>query len=102
MVSEDRGVVSRECGAEAAGVPSVLGCQKSWPVRLGDGRAVRAVTIVRYTDALPSALAFEIDAHELCHAVATIQTIADPCHDGNGGVIQASVPAVPRSLARGR
>ena len=49
----------------------------------------RAVKIVRYTDRLPSEMAFEIDLHELCHVVAALQPIADPCHNGNGGTIRA-------------
>ncbi len=53
---------------------------------------VRTVKVVRYTDFLPSALAFEIDAHELCHAIAAFQTIPDPCHVGNEGLAQSSSP----------
>ena len=69
---------------------AVLGCQQSWPITLPDGRRARGVKIVRYTDSLPSPLAFEIDIHELCHAVAALQLIDDPCHATNGGVVQAS------------
>jgi len=55
-----------------------------------DGRTeVKMMKVVRYTDALPSALALEIDAHELCHVVAALQPIDDPCHLGNGGVVQS-------------
>jgi len=46
--------------------------------------------VVRYTDALPSMMAFEIEIHELCHAVAALQTIDDPCHAENNGLIQTS------------
>jgi hypothetical protein len=89
VVSEDRAVVERECEGTPASGP-LLGCQKSWPVALPDGRGVRAMKIVRYTDRLPSALAFEIDVHELCHAVAALQLVDDPCHVGNDGVATAS------------
>jgi hypothetical protein len=44
--------------------------------------------IVRYAETLPSAVTFEIDAHELCHAVAALQLMDDPCHDGNNGMLQ--------------
>ena len=48
----------------------------------------RVVKIVRYTDALPSEMAFEIDLHELCHMVAALQPVLrDPCHDGNDGQV---------------
>jgi hypothetical protein len=86
VVTEDRTEVARQCeGTIATGM--VLGCQQSWPVALPDGRRARSVKIVRYTDSLPSALAFEIDVHELCHAVAALQLIDDPCHATNGGVV---------------
>ena len=45
--------------------------------------------IVRYAETLPSAATFEIDAHELCHVIAALQLIDDPCHVGNDGVLQA-------------
>jgi hypothetical protein len=89
VVSEDREVVRREC----AGVPAAgraLGCHRWRRVALAGAGDVQLVTIVRYTDALPSALALEIDAHELCHAIAALQPIADPCHADNGGVIQSA------------
>jgi hypothetical protein len=89
VVSEDRDVVTRECASVAAGGP-VLGCHLWRRVRLPGGGEIRLVTIVRYTDAIPSALALEIDAHELCHAIAALQPISDPCHEDNGGVIQAA------------
>jgi hypothetical protein len=87
VVSEDEAVVARHCADIAA--PRVLGCQISSPATQADGRRVRSIKVVRYTDALPSALAFEIDIHELCHTVASLQAIVDPCHAGNGGVVQA-------------
>ena len=67
----------------------LLGCRVTRRVQLG-GVTVQAMKIVRYTDALPSALAFEIDAHELCHAIASLQPIADPCHTENNGFIRSS------------
>jgi hypothetical protein len=88
VVTEDRQIVQRECkGILAPGVP--VGCRMTRTVALPDGRDVRTVTIVRYTDSLPSRLAFEIEVHELCHAVASLQQIDDPCHVGNDGVLTA-------------
>jgi hypothetical protein len=96
VVSEDATIVRRECPfAAAAG--QVLGCQTSRAVHLPEGGVVRAVRIVRYTDRLPSGLAFEIDLHELCHAVAAVQGLDDPCHIGNDGVVQHPY-AAPRAL----
>jgi len=89
VVSEDRAVVAHECQGASTSA-AVLGCQQSWPIVLPDGPGVRAMKIVRYTDRLPSALAFEIDIHELCHAVAALQLVDDPCHRLNNGVAQAS------------
>ena len=54
-----------------------------------DGRS-RLIKVVRYTDALPSPMAFEIEIHELCHTVAALQPIDDPCHAENNGLIQMS------------
>ncbi len=88
VVSEDADVVRREC-QDLPTPAKILGCQKSRTVRLPHGDAVLAVKIVRFTDALPSAMAFEIDVHELCHAIAAVQGLDDPCHGGNGGVIQS-------------
>jgi hypothetical protein len=96
IVSEDRDVVGRAC----AGVPApgrLLGCHLWRRVTLPAGGDVRLVTIVRYTDALPSALALEIDAHELCHAIAALQPIPDPCHADNGGIIRSAAEAPLRS-----
>lgn len=93
VVSEDREVVARECSNVPATGP-LLGCQISWPIRTPGALPVRAVKIVRYTDSLPSPLAFEIDAHELCHAVAALQLVEDPCHQGNGGMAQAAADPV--------
>ena len=93
VVSEDSTVVQGECPPNFSH-GGVLGCQTSRTVELPDGQSVRVVKIVRYTDRLPSDLAFEIDIHELCHAVAVLQQIADPCHTGNDGV--AAQPAALR------
>lgn len=89
VVSEDGDVVRRACASvAAAGRP--LGCHLWRRVALPGFGEVTLITIVRYTDALPSALALEIDAHELCHAVAALQPISDPCHADNGGVIRSA------------
>lgn len=88
VVSEDVEVVRREC-AELAVFGRVLGCQASRPARGHGPLPVRMIKIVRYADTLPSPTTFEIDAHELCHAIAALQLLADPCHEGNGGVLQA-------------
>jgi len=77
VVSEDRQVVLREC-RDVPALGPMLGCQTSRALALPDGATVRAVKVVRYTDVLPSKLAFEIDAHELCHAIASVQVIDDP------------------------
>ncbi len=88
VVSEDLEVVRREC----ASVPArarILGCQLSTPSATPSALPVRTIKIVRYAETLPSAVTFEIDAHELCHAIASLQLMPDPCHEGNGGVLQA-------------
>ena len=86
VISQQRTVIAQECPPHLALGP-ILGCQTSRPVALPDGQTARIVKIVRYTDALPSELAFEIDLHELCHAIAALQPIRDPCHDGNAGQV---------------
>jgi hypothetical protein len=95
VVSEDRGVVSREC----VNIPSagpVLGCHV-WRRVIAPGiGAVQLVKIVRFTDVMPSALALEIDVHELCHAIAALQPITDPCHVDNGGIIESAASASVR------
>jgi hypothetical protein len=94
IVTEDQGVVERECaGIAEQGI--VVGCQRSRMVVVPGERSVRVVKIVRFTDTLPSPLAFDIDGHELCHAVADLQGIPDPCHDEDEGVVQSSVPWSP-------
>ena len=88
VVSEDLQVVAKECaGVVARG--QIMGCQIARPVNGGRGVPVRAMKIVRYAETAPSPVTFEIDAHELCHAVASLQLLKDPCHQGNGGVLQA-------------
>jgi hypothetical protein len=89
VVSEDRMVVRREC----IGVPSIgpaLGCHLWRRVTLPGSGPVQLVTIVRYTDSMPSPLSLEIDAHELCHAIAALQPIEDPCHADNGGIVESA------------
>jgi hypothetical protein len=89
VVSQDRDVVERECNQPLALGP-LLGCQISRPVG-GTGRAAaRTVKVVRYADVLPSSLAFEIEVHELCHVVAALQTLEDPCHADHHGVMDVA------------
>jgi hypothetical protein len=97
VVSDDRRVVEREC-RDVPALGPVLGCSMWRTVRMDGGPAVKVMKVVRYADSLPSELAMEIDVHELCHVVAALQTIDDPCHLGNNGVIQsaAGVAASPR------
>jgi hypothetical protein len=88
VVTEDRSLIADECrGALAVG--PILGCQITRTAALPDGSSVRLIKIVRYTDSLPSEMAFEIDLHELCHTVATLQTLPDPCHAENSGFLKA-------------
>jgi hypothetical protein len=68
VISEDRRVVEDEC------------------------RLVPSLGIVRYADRVPSEMAAEIEVHELCHAIAALQAIDDPCHHGNHGFLQARRP----------
>jgi hypothetical protein len=95
VVSENRKVIERHCQGALARGP-IYGCQSTRLLRQPDGTSVRTITIVRYTDRLPSPMALEIDIHELCHAVATLQSVADPCHVGNGGYLQTAPRAVVR------
>jgi hypothetical protein len=92
VISEDRTLVEDHCrGAMAVG--PVYGCQITRSSALPDGTAVRLIKIVRFTDSLPSPMAFEIDLHELCHTVATLQTgLADPCHVENHGLLENAPP----------
>lgn len=93
VVTEDRQIVLEECSGDLA-FGTVLGCQQSHEVVLPDGTSVRTMKIVRYTDALPSPLAFAIDVHELCHAIASLQRIPDPCHP-DGGLIREAASRRP-------
>ncbi|MGH7279456.1 MAG: hypothetical protein ACREJG_12325 [Candidatus Rokuibacteriota bacterium] len=96
VVSEDRSVIRHECrGLDPAG--AAFGCQRLRSIVLDDGTRVRAVKIVRYTDRLPSPMAFEIDIHELCHAIASVQGVMDPCHGDLEGVIESALPGAPRT-----
>jgi hypothetical protein len=89
IVSEDVAVVRQECATVGAH-GNVLGCQSSRPVRGPGPLPVRAMKIVRYAESLPSPMTFEIDAHELCHAIAVLQLLDDPCHHGNNGMLTSS------------
>lgn len=88
VVSEDRDLIERECRGALAPGP-IYGCQIARPVTTIGQQPARAVTIVRYTDHLPSALALEIETHEVCHAIASVQGLADPCHVGNNGLLRS-------------
>ncbi|HEV8144145.1 MAG TPA: hypothetical protein VGQ77_14890 [Methylomirabilota bacterium] len=92
VVTEDLNVVRREC-ADVPAKGQILGCHIARPVATAGLLPVRAMKIVRYAETAPSPATFEIDAHELCHAVAALQFMKDPCHDGNGGVLQAQETA---------
>jgi len=88
IVSDDRAVVEREC-REVPALGPVLGCS-IWRTVQPDGKTdIKMMKVVRYTDAVPSALSLEIDVHELCHVVAALQPIDDPCHVDNGGVVRS-------------
>ena len=94
VVSEDRAVIRQEC----VNIPSagpILGCHLWRRIAGPRGATVQLVKIVRFTDAMPSALSLEIDVHELCHAIAALQPIDDPCHVGNGGTIGARTANAP-------
>lgn len=84
--------VAQACPTKAD-VPKGLGmygCQWNNEAVLSDGTKVQRTTVVRLTDRVPSATALEIEAHELCHVVASLQPMDDPCHLVNGGVIGAN------------
>ena len=92
VVSEDREVVRREC-VDVPSAGPILGCHVWRRVPLPGTGLVQLVKIVRFTDAMPSALSLEIDVHELCHAIAALQPIDDPCHADNGGVVESAASA---------
>lgn len=88
LVTDNLDVVKQECaGVSAHG--RVLGCQRSSPVKEAGWPPVRSTTIVRYAETVPTPVTFEIEAHELCHALAAVQWLPDPCHVGNGGELRA-------------
>jgi len=89
VVSEDREVVREAC-VNIPSVGPVLGCHLWRKIAGPGGTTVQLVKIVRFTDAIPSALALEIDVHELCHAIAALQPIDDPCHADNHGIIESA------------
>lgn len=89
VVTQDRNVVWSQCADAGMAGGALLGCQRSHVVQVTGGRAAQAIKIVRYADVLPSRLAFEIEAHELCHAIAAVQALEDPCHTDPAGVINA-------------
>lgn len=89
VVSEDLAIVKREC-LNVVTRTRLLGCQMSRVIEVpGLLDPVQTVKIVRYTDALPSKMAFEIDIHELCHAIAAVQGLDDPCHAHNHEVVHS-------------
>ena len=98
VVSDDRRVVEHEC-RDVPALGPVLGCSIWRTIRTDHGTTVKVMKVVRYAESVPSELTMEIDVHELCHVVAALQTIDDPCHVGNNGVIQsaAGVAAGPRT-----
>ena len=78
VVTQDLQVVRREClNVQRSG--QVLGCQMSHPTSLPGGDAVMLVKIVRYTDALPSAPAFALDAEQVCRTLAVLQSVRISC-----------------------
>jgi hypothetical protein len=97
IVSDDRKVIEREC-RDVPALGPVLGCSMWRTVRVDETQDVKVMKVVRYAESVPSELSLEIDVHELCHVVAALQSIDDPCHVGNDGVIQsaAGVAASPR------
>ena len=95
VVSEDRAVVRREC-VDIPSAGPILGCHLWRRVFEHGVGAVQLVKIVRFTDTMPSTLSLEIDVHELCHAIAALQPIPDPCHADNGGVIESAASAAIR------
>jgi len=99
IVSDDRRVVEHEC-RDVPALGPVLGCATWRTIRVDGTTDVKVMKVVRYADSVPSALALEIDVHELCHVVAALQSIDDPCHLGNNGVIQSAAGVAPPPRAR--
>ena len=99
VVSDDRRVVEHEC-RDVHALGPVLGCSMWRTIRVNGNTEVKVMKVVRYADSVPSALAIEIDVHELCHVVAALQSIEDPCHLGNNGVIQSAAGIAPSPRIR--
>ena len=95
VVSEDRDVIRQECVNLPSAGP-ILGCHLWRRIAGPSGAPVQLVKIVRFTDTMPSALSLEIDVHELCHAIAALQPIDDPCHADNHGIIESAASASVR------
>jgi hypothetical protein len=98
IVTEDHDIVVHGCAGIVVKHGVVAGCQRSRRVAFDGERTFRSVTIVRYTDWLPSSLAFEIDGRQLCHAIADLQSIEDPCHAENDGMMEAAMPGLSRPV----
>ena len=94
IVSDDRRVVEHEC-RDVPALGPVLGCSMWRTIRVDGTTHVKVMKVVRYADSMPSALAMEIDVHELCHVVAALQSLEDPCHHGNDGVIHSAAGVAP-------
>lgn len=81
IVTTDSVVVEEEC------MPGAVGCTRVFHVPLRTGPRARLISVVRYTEFLPTQYSFDIELHELCHVAAQGQPFPDPCHNGNNGVI---------------
>lgn len=99
IVSDDRRVVEQEC-RDVPALGPILGCSRWHTIRVDGTTDVKVMKVVRYADSVPSALALEIDVHELCHVVAALQAIEDPCHLDNNGMIQSAAGAAASPRAR--
>jgi hypothetical protein len=77
IVTSDLRLVEKECAGVPATAP-LMGCEVSIPAIRGTV-PVRAVKVVRYTETMPTALSFEIDARSLCHTVAALQLLTESC-----------------------
>jgi hypothetical protein len=56
------------------------------------------VKIVRYTDALPSAAAFVLDAEQVCRTLATLQSLRTSC--GTDDISALNPAHSPEAAAR--
>lgn len=101
VVTDSLDVVDQKCkGAPRAARARLVGCQSTQTLGSAPGQPrVRGVRIVRYAESIPSPLTLEIEAHELCHAVAALQSITDPCHAGNNGEVDLSHISRVRSFS---